>query len=146
MFTLIELHSALAGTLGGKLFSFPFLAFSAFVTSIFNGLPHSFTAGSPGVVSQTPSGSCARFYYITRGFLMSGVRKNWGNLTILRHFDFHGALSGHLEKISFLSFSAFVTSIFNGIPHSFAAGLTGAVCLDPFRIFFLQFRLLLYTI
>ena len=29
---------------------------------------------------------------------------------------------------------SFSTSIFNGLPHSFAAGLPGAVCSDPFGI------------
>ena len=37
-------------------------------------------------------------------------------------------------EIPFLSFSTFVTSIFNGIPHSFAAGSPGAICSDPFGI------------
>ena len=31
--------------------------------------------GRRGRYARTPSGSCARFYYITRGFLMSGAKK-----------------------------------------------------------------------
>ena len=37
-------------------------------------------------------------------------------------------------KIFFLSFFTFVTSIFNGIRRSFAAGSPGVVCSDPFGI------------
>ena len=58
--------------LGGK---FSFCLFLHLLHLYLTGLDAASLRGRRGRCARTPSGSCARFYYITRGFLISGGEK-----------------------------------------------------------------------
>ena len=61
--------------LGGK---FSFCLFLHLLHLYLTAFDAASLRGRRGRYARTPSGSCARFYYITRGFLMSGEEKKLG--------------------------------------------------------------------